>query len=244
MVAERDTLASCHAAGAPPPRVGLIGQSECVIRGGYLRRPIVLQGCATVADRQFTYLWKTSPDVHAMFAPASSCMRGLSKVTIFNDMKISRNKACKDELVKLVSEQASTSFAHHENTEDPTMALGLDAIETAVAFEDMTTQQVRNCRRMKNRCRAAWAQMPKTIQIDVNLRNGKTWSPHVWVTSDSSQAVGMECTTENFCHLWHLIAAQQSQIEQKPAIMKVLDKCREEKKSSAKYLRVEGICVS
>lgn len=104
-------------------------------------------------------------------------------------------------------------MAHHDATDDPTVALGLDAIETAVVVEDMNPVLAKNCRRMKNKYRAAWAQMPKSMQINVPLGDGKIWRPYVLVTADSSQAVGMECTTDVFCHLWHLVLAQISQAD-------------------------------
>lgn len=208
MADESPKVASCRQQWETPA-VGLLTASECVVRGGFLRRPIVLQGCLTEGGKQFMYLWKTSPAIHGIFAPASSCRRQLSKTLVFEELKQARSKRCAEMLKEELEELAALRIGGgNSGAENPTAALDLDKADVSPERgEDTGCGSGARGRRMK---KVALAQLPPCVQIVVPLADGGSWEPWVIATTNASEAVAIECTAESLGQLSALLADQQA----------------------------------
>lgn len=165
--------------------------NEGVIRGGYLKKAVLLDNVLLKFGRQFYPLWKSDNVLCAFLAGKNRSGRPLKAVRCFEDMKA-----------------AVRQFA--ENHIKETRAITADTPEEEDAItgspDPVTPETVgtRHCRARRFR-RCDWLTLPEVAQIDMPFAElCPGWKP--WCIVDvEARSVSMEASSENFNALFNIV---------------------------------------
>ena len=88
--------------------------SEVVLRGGYLKQPVLLTRLVTVDDKKFVYLWKGCPELSKFLTGLPVCKRPLASCLVFEKLAEKRNAAYCQKLVELKGNSPEASGPDNE----------------------------------------------------------------------------------------------------------------------------------
>lgn len=173
--------------------------TEVVIRGGYLKQPLVLTGLSVVGGQQFFGLAKTSRVLNRFLCKEPLCKRPLARTLVIEKLAILRNDAYQKALAETkVSQEVAVVMDH-----DLTAGLNLDMdTDVMVASESSPGK-----RRVSNR--RFLAQMPSTVRVLMDRADSDPWEP-VLLAEPATKAPSMEASAENFASLFALVDADVS----------------------------------
>eukprot|EP00931_Biecheleriopsis_adriatica_P047758 TRINITY_DN27551_c0_g1_i1.p1 TRINITY_DN27551_c0_g1~~TRINITY_DN27551_c0_g1_i1.p1 ORF type:complete len:310 (-),score=61.63 TRINITY_DN27551_c0_g1_i1:20-877(-) len=188
-----------------PAKLGL-EDTEAVLRGGYLAKPLVVQGLEVVGGKKFIRLWKTSPELILLLTQSSSCKRPLSQCQTFTIMQGQRNTMYKELLQQQAQPDANKASAEDDSDME---ALGLDAPDSGGQKQDDKQPS-----RSPRDCKKYIAQLPPTIVLKLDHGDLPQWCPEVLLESGAT-APAMHLTDENLECLAQFVRAQMQESPRK-----------------------------
>jgi hypothetical protein len=203
------TYRSCRAVGSAPCRLMerpcepiLLGcqTTEQVIRGGYLKHPLVITGLREAGGKQFIRLSKNSRDLHHFLCKEALCRRPLARSLVFEKMAELRNEAYQM-LLKEMSESAVPLAG--SAVEDLAALLDLDGEANVASVPCLGTGK----RRVSNQ--RLHVQLPATVQVSVERLGQEPWVVEL-LADPARVAPSMEVSAENFASLFALVDADVS----------------------------------
>ena len=199
------------AMAAGPAKVGLVQDTEMVIRGGYLRGPVVATGLRLVDGRTYMYLAKSSLLLCNFFAVQPARKKPLAKSLMFERIAQARNDKYKA-LVKCTGTQpcaAPAATGQDVATDpcdlldmdlDPLGDLGIDAGPPPPGGEPKGKRGT-TAPRLRKKVRNA---VSTSAEISVALSGRPDWN--VWVLMEvASKAPAIEATVDNLQLLFDVI---------------------------------------
>ena len=192
-------------------KVGLVQDTEMVIRGGYLRGPVVATGLRLVDGRTYMYLAKSSLLLCNFFAVQPARKKPLAKSLMFERIAQARNDKYKA-LVKGTGTQpcaAPAATGQDVATDpcdlldmdlDPLGDLGIDAGPPPQGGEPKGKRS-KTAPRIRKKVRNA---VSTSAEISVALAGRPDWK--VWVLMEvASKAPAIEATVDNMQLLFDVI---------------------------------------
>ena len=113
----------CLAMSTSRVMVGLVPEVEVVIRGGYLKAPVVATGLKNVGGRMYMYLVKSSPLLCSFLTKETARTKPLSKTLMFERIAAARDAKYKELLLVEAGMQAPPAA-------EIAVATGLDLCDT------------------------------------------------------------------------------------------------------------------
>jgi len=197
-------------AAAAPVTVGL-ASAEMVLRGGYLRSPIVLQRLKVVEGKQFVYLTKTgggSVVLARFLTKEAPRKRPLAKTAVFESIAKLRDAAYRNfaatplGAATALDEAAATPLGAATAFDDPCEALGLDD-DVEQATEQRTRPRARKGakKRLHKKDQVA---VPPTAEVCYERPGQTDWKFHV-LLEGAAKCPAIEATQANLQMLFTLV---------------------------------------
>ena len=197
----------CLAMSTSRVMVGLVPEVEVVIRGGYLKAPVVATGLKNVGGRMYMYLVKSSPLLCSFLTKETARTKPLSKTLMFERIAAARDAKYKELLLVEAGLQpppvAETAVA---TGLDPCEILGMDIdpaddLNMDAKPKPVATGPAKKTKRVSKKSRtvmtpAAEICLPRDGQPDLKL----------WVLMEpASKAPAIEPSQENLQALFDLV---------------------------------------
>ena len=173
--------------------------SEVVLRGGYLKQPILLTRLVVSGGKKFVYLWKGSPELNKFLTGLSSCKRPLASCLVFEKLAERRNAAYRQALVDLKASATEASRPNEGRDLADRLELDADAPQEGDAPEEGAAPKERL--RVFKKFRP---QLPRFVAVDIEKPGQETWSP-LLLLEPATKAPAMEATADNFASLFALV---------------------------------------
>ena len=184
-----------YGASCGPVSVGCL-PTELVLRGGYLKEPVVVSDLLVFEGLQYVTLYKVAPVLNKFLAGLASCKRPLAKSLLFETLAAKRNELIEE---KKRSVQAGGMAAIFGDTTDLAAGLGLDdgASEPPSA---------KKARRRHVPVKRVIELLPETAVVTLE-RPGQTWEVRMLLES-RTKAPSVEATAENFAAMFEWVQAE------------------------------------
>lgn len=185
--------------------VGLLS-TELVMRGGFLKKPVLLQGLQCEEGKQFLYLWKNSNELSQCFGNALACKRPLVGTVAFEKVLAARNAKYTAMMQELLH------GGQPDDDEDrPPVDLGLDMDDDELAATAgpsggaIVPVGLAKLAASRRTHRALKRQLPKTASVSIDMGSDlPPWTPCL-LMEDCKKAAAMEVTPHNLEMLFRLV---------------------------------------
>jgi len=193
-VSQNDTVPrpSCHFTMATTVRTG-VSDAELVLRGGYVKKPIVLTQLRTLAGKQFLYLTKQSTQLSSFLCKERVNKHPLAKTFVFERLAKARDDVYK----KLMSAGGDTlPVAPASQKPDEQDQLGLDDLNaTATSLQDSGKKRPRKKDRI---------QIAPTATIELPMLGGNPWEV-IMLMEPANKSPAIEATEANLQQLFDIV---------------------------------------
>jgi hypothetical protein len=170
--------------------------SEVVLRGGYLREPLVLPRLQLAGGRQFVMLLKSGRELSLFLTGKPSRVRPLQQCLVFERLATLRNEAYKA-IVHELAKAAQDNMI--QEGEDLAASLDLDAPEGGAGEEGRPKKRARRADGKLLR-----AQMPAILEVEY-VRHGQAPWRVAMLAQPGNKAPAMEVTAESMQTLFELV---------------------------------------
>ena len=201
----------CLAMSAARVSIGLVGASEVVFRGGYLKGPVVATGLKNVGGKLYLYLVKSNVQLCNFLAKSPARHKPLAKTSMFERIAAARDAKYKELLLVDAGFKPPPATVTEVATGldpcdclgmdvDAVDGLGMDATPKAVATGPRKTKHPRVSKKSRTVMPpAAEICLPRGGQPDLKL----------WVLMEqASKAPAMEATQDNLQALFDLVDSE------------------------------------
>ena len=175
--------------------------SAPVLQGGFLRKPELLQGIIHCYDRDFYPLYKSDVLLSKFLTPTTSYKKTLASTTIIETLVKARNKVVASIL------DGPKANDGDDGVPDPLAELGLEVPPTSKT----EAKVVARLRMEEDKRRRSMIVLPKTISVEVDGCNARTWVVTVLTNNGRKRGtptVAIEATAGNFQQLFDIVQVQ------------------------------------
>ena len=193
-----------HRSPYTPASLGLQSGEE-VLRGGYLKEPMVLTRLKRVEGRMFMYLLKGGRELLNFLVPLEARGRGkrpLANSRVFEDLALLRSqyRNCLN-----AQDRADRDLASNTPKKSDDLAALLDLDDDVSGVSDPATKIITTSPNAKWRqAKNARRTMPNIVQVTLEHEGFDAWTPNILLERDN-MAVAMEATAANFAMLFRLV---------------------------------------
>ena len=181
--------------------VGAIDETELVLRGGYLKSPVVATGLKVVGGKKYIYLTKNNRILSNFFTKGKLNKKPLSKSLMFERLAAARDAMFKELAKEVATGSVETVVA---TGRDLCEDLGIDEAPADGMGVDAKPAVAANCTPKKRIRKKARTVMPPAAEVALP-RDGQS-DLKVWVLMESaSRAPAMEATQDNLQAMFDLV---------------------------------------
>ena len=166
--------------------------TELVLRGGYLKAPMVMTRLSVVDGDQYMSLWKSSPELAKFLFHGCSHSKQLKHMKVFETLACLRNAAIKASQIALVLSPADSA--------EPDLADQLDLDAEHVS----ATGVAGTVRSRKMSFAKASKLLPRTVMVTCKRAGQLPWQPRVLVEAPH-KAPAIQATSENLQILFSIV---------------------------------------
>jgi len=187
---------------SPPVQPIKLGRlpSEVVLRGGYLKQPVILTRLTTVEGKRFVYLWKGCPDLNRFLTGVPVCKRPLASCHVFEQIAEQRNETYRQKLADLKGAGGAVDDPKASRLDadgDAVESLGLDDTASKTSPVDVRNARMRVFKKVKG-------QVQRMEAVSIDHPGLDSWRPLV-LMEPATKAPAMEATAGNFSALFALV---------------------------------------